>query len=213
MNDHKIDTTSNDIRDLRWEALADEALIARWRADRDGVEGQQALAQLLGRYRRLVYNHCWRFVRERELALDLTQEILVSAYQGLDGFGERAAFRSWLFSITHNRCLSELRKRQLEREDEAILDLLVEPRPTPDRKLEEEEAVERLRQLIRDHLTGLEQDALWLRCMEEVPVDEITRLLVIEEQSGARAVLQRARRHLRAVLKQRADADLEEGTP
>jgi DNA-directed RNA polymerase specialized sigma24 family protein len=41
---------------------------------------------------------------------------------------------------------------------------------------------------------------LWLRCFEKVPVDEITRMLGITEASGARGVLQRARRRLRAAL-------------
>jgi DNA-directed RNA polymerase specialized sigma24 family protein len=53
---------------------------------------------------------------------------------------------------------------------------------------------------MRSHLAPLEQEALWLRCVERMPVDEITRVLGIEGSTGARAVLQSARRKLRAVL-------------
>jgi DNA-directed RNA polymerase specialized sigma24 family protein len=79
-------------------------------------------------------------------------------------------------------------------------------RPTPDRELEERLDEAALLDLIAGHLTQQEQDALWLRCMERMSVEEITRLLDIQEQSGARAVLQRARRRLRAAL-ERQDTD------
>ena len=57
--------------------------------------------------------------------------------------------------------------------------------------------------LIRNHLEPQEQEALWLRCFERMPVDAITEILGINEASGARAVLQRARRRLRAALEER----------
>ena len=57
-----------------------------------------------------------------------------------------------------------------------------------------------LLELIQTALSPLDQQVLWLRCVEKMPVDGITRLLDIREASGARAVLQRARRHLRAAL-------------
>ncbi len=98
--------------------------------------------------------------------------------------------------------MSELRKRRLPQEDEAVLQLVADTGPSPARELEERQSEEALHATIRDHLTRLEQDALWMRCVERVPVDEITRLLAIEDQSGARAVLQRARRRLRAALEQ-----------
>lgn len=193
------------------EQLSDDALLAAWRQDPQGPWGQRAVSQLLSRYQDRVYAWCWRHVRHRELALDLAQEVLVSAYRNLDSFGERAQFSSWLFAITRNRCLSELRKNRLPQEDEDVLHLVADDRPTPDRDLEERLDESALLDLIEGHLTQQEQDALWLRCIERLPVEEITRLLDIQEQSGARAVLQRARRRLRAALDQR-DADRMEGT-
>ncbi len=71
----------------------------------------------------------------------------------------------------------------------------------PDQDLENRLAEEELLALIRVSLDEVEQQALWLRCFEKMPVDEITMLLGIEEASGARAVLQRARRKLKAALR------------
>jgi RNA polymerase sigma factor (sigma-70 family) len=179
---------------------SDEVLLAVYQQDPDGDAGHRAVARLLDRYRDRVYGWCWRHVRQRELALDLAQDVLLAAYRNLGSFGERARFSSWLFAIARNRCLSELRKQQPAQEDVELLALVADPRPGPDRVLLERADEERLLAAIRCHLTPLEQDALWLRCLEQLPVDEITRLLDIREQTGARAVLQRARRRLRAAL-------------
>ena len=53
-----------------------------------------------------------------------------------------------------------------------------------------------------------EQKAIWLRCFERVPIDEITRLLGIEASTGARGVLQRARRKLRTALDRSGVGDM-----
>ena len=193
------------------EQTSDDALLAAWRQDPGGTWGQRAVSQLLDRYRDRVYSWCWRHVRNRELALDLAQEVLVSAYRNLGSFGERAQFSSWLFAIARNRCLSELRKYRPSQEDDELLQLVVDERPTPDQELEQRLEESALLDLIKGHLTQQEQDALWLRCIERMSVEEITSLLDIQEQSGARAVLQRARRRLRAALDRR-DADLMEGS-
>ena len=192
-------------------ADSDEELLATWRRDPQGSQGRHAVSRLLNRYRDRVYAWCWRHVRDRELALDLAQEVLISAYRNLESFGERARFSSWLFAITRNRCLSELRKHRPPQESEELLDLIADARPSPERDLQEREDESRLRELIREHLTAEEQDALWLRCIERTPVDEITRLLDIRDKTGARAVLQRARRRLKAVL-ERSEAGEMEGS-
>ena len=179
---------------------ADEVLLACYQRDPQGPEGQRAVATLLDRYRDRVYAWCWRHVRERELALDLAQDVLIAAYRNLTGFGERARFSSWLFAIARNRCLSERRRQRPPLQDDEVLALVADERPGPDRALEESLDEQHLLAAIRRHLTPLEQDALWLRVHEQLPVDEITQLLDIQEQSGARAVLQRARRRLRAAL-------------
>ncbi len=188
---------------------SDESLVAAVQADPGGQHGRNAASRLLGRYQQRVYAWCYRHVRDRDLALDLSQEVLVSAYQNLPGFGQRARFSSWLFAIARNRCLSELRRVRLEHEDEELLQRIADARPGPDRELEDRESEGALLDLIAAHLDPLEQDALWLRCIERMAVDDITRLLDLRDQTGARAVLQRARRKLRAALARTEATDTE----
>jgi DNA-directed RNA polymerase specialized sigma24 family protein len=57
--------------------------------------------------------------------------------------------------------------------------------------------------LLRDTLSPLEQEAIWLRCFERLAVGDVTRILGLTHASGARSVLQSAREKLRAALARR----------
>jgi RNA polymerase sigma-70 factor (ECF subfamily) len=172
--------------------------------------GRAAAAALLARYQGRVYQWCWRYVRNRDDALDLAQEVLLSAYRNLASFGERARFSSWLFAVTRNRCVSAVRRPGLLVDGDAEPELVPAGDPQPDEELVRLEEEERLDELLRAHLTPREQEALCLRCVERMPVDEITRVLSISEASGARAVLQSARRKLRAALSRSRSLDRDE---
>jgi RNA polymerase sigma factor (sigma-70 family) len=181
-------------------ALPDGELLRRVLADPHGEPGKRAASALLGRYQDRVYLWCFRLVRNHEQAMDLAQETLLNAYRRLESFGGRSAFSSWLFVIARNCCLSALRKRSPWWEDEDAAEQVASSEPGPDARREERFEEETVLALVRSHLDRIEQDALWLRCYEGLPVEEITKLLHIETTSGARGILQRARRKLRAAL-------------
>jgi len=183
--------------------VTDTELLARYRGAPESAEGRRAAGELLARYRGRVYVWCYRMVRDHERALDLAQDALLKAWRALPGFGERSRFSSWLFSIARNECLTALRPRSL-RVDPHVdpLELLVETED-PQALLMSREEEDEMEALLRDHLSPLEQDAIWLRCFEGLPVGEVTRLLGLTHASGARSVLQSAREKLRAALARR----------
>jgi RNA polymerase sigma-70 factor (ECF subfamily) len=181
---------------------SDEELIARHAADPAGDAGRAAASTLLGRHQRRVYVWCHRYVRDPERALELAQDVLLKAYRGLGSFQGRSRFSSWLFAIARNRCLNEIAAPSLTRDDDVELDALPSTDATPERMLEEQQDEEWLRRLLVENLDGLEHRALWLRCFERMPVEEITVILGLDNATGARGLLQRARRKLRAALEQ-----------
>lgn len=196
------------MRDESLERRTDAELLALARAEGDNPRGAQAISALLERYQDRVYVWCYRLVRDHEQALDLAQETLISAYRRLDGFEGRSGFSSWLFVIARNRCLSALRRPSpLVEDDEEVLVGLPDPAPLPDADLETRLDEESMMDLIRENLDPIERDALWLRCYEGLPVEEITRLLHIDAATGARSILQRGRRKLKAALARRSAPD------
>ena len=168
--------------------------------------------ELFGRYQSRVYAWCRRYLRDPEEALDLAQDVLLAAYRSLHTWEGRAPFGGWLFTITHHACLRAIRKRPPSMPDELELLDLPDPRPDAATALEEAEERDALLALVR-RLDPLEQRAVWLRCAERMPVDDITRVLGLESASGARGLLQTARRKLRAARERRDDAGGSLGGP
>lgn len=182
----------------------DQALIQTVVSDPQSRAGQAAASELLGRYQQRVYLWCYRYVRERERALDLAQEVLASAWRALPNFRHGSKFSWWMFVITRNRCINAVQAPSLLRDDEADLDRLPAGSPDPAVEYEQERDEEAVRRLMLDHLDEDERLALWMGCFERMPVEGITQALKLTNATGARALLQRARRKLRAALEARA---------
>ncbi len=175
---------------------SDRELVERARLNAGSADGKAAAGELLRRYRRPVYVWCFRYVGEHERALDMAQDVLLAAYQRLGEFEGRAAFSSWLFVIARNRCLNEMRNDA--RREDIEPDSLLDESTGFDERLESEMQGRRLLDLATRVLDEEERKAIWLRYSELLPVDEITAVLNLDHKSGARALLQRARRKLRA---------------
>src|SRR6266571_6728731 len=70
---------------------------------------ERAFTLLVRTYEGPVFNYVLRLVGDRSLAEDLTQEVFLRVFQGLPKFSLRCRFTTWLFQVTKNRVLDELR--------------------------------------------------------------------------------------------------------
>ena len=70
---------------------------------------ERAFSIIVRAYQVPVFNYVLRLVGDRALAEDLTQEVFLRVYQGLPKFSLRSKFTTWLFQVTKNRVLDELR--------------------------------------------------------------------------------------------------------
>src|SRR5438874_3791673 len=82
---------------------------------------ERAFSIIVRAYQIPVYNYVLRMVGDRALAEDLTQEVFLRVFQGLPRFSLRSKFTTWLFQVTKNRVLDEL--RTIERRPRAVVDL------------------------------------------------------------------------------------------
>ena len=70
---------------------------------------ERAFSLIVRAYEIPVFNYVLRLVGDRALAEDLTQEVFIRVFQGLPKFSLRSKFTTWLFQVTKNRVLDELR--------------------------------------------------------------------------------------------------------
>jgi len=83
---------------------------------------ERAFSLILRAYETPVFNYVLRLVNgDRSLAEDLTQEVFLRVFQGLPRFSLRSKFTTWLFQVTKNRVLDEL--RAVERRPRALVAL------------------------------------------------------------------------------------------
>jgi RNA polymerase sigma-70 factor, ECF subfamily len=90
------------------EADPSDRSLAAAAADGD----RHALEQLLERHADRVHALCRRVVPHPEDALDATQNALIAVARGVARFDGRSAFTTWLYRVTMNAALDELRRRQ-----------------------------------------------------------------------------------------------------
>jgi RNA polymerase sigma-70 factor (TIGR02960 family) len=81
-------------------------------------------------HRRELQVHCYRMLGSLQDAEDALQETLLAAWQGLDGFEERASLRTWLYRIATNRCLNARRSASRRSAKEWDMPAVEPPEPT-----------------------------------------------------------------------------------
>jgi RNA polymerase sigma-70 factor, ECF subfamily len=138
---------------------------------------ERAFAAILRAYETPIFNYVYRIVGDRTLAEDLTQEVFVRVFQALPRFSLRCKFTTWLFQVTKNRVLDELRAR--ERRPQAVVAIEDAPRlELVDPPVERQETIDAVWRAVRDLNPDLKM-ALLLRDIAGLPYNEIADSLEI----------------------------------
>lgn len=53
------------------------------------------------------------YLKDWSKAEDVVQEVFISCYKNFDNFREEAAYKTWLYRITINKCIDQTRKKRL----------------------------------------------------------------------------------------------------
>ena len=99
----------------------------------------RAFAEVVRHYEPRLRALAYRMLADRDVTDDVLQEALVRAFKSLDKFRGDSSFGTWLYRITYNACIDELRRRR------RVIPLMTEnePEPADHRAGPEDTAVER----------------------------------------------------------------------
>ena len=70
----------------------------------------EAFETLMRAHEDRVFAVCLRMLRDREAALDATQETFVTVFRKADRFAGRSAFSTWLYRVAVNTCYDHVRR-------------------------------------------------------------------------------------------------------
>jgi RNA polymerase sigma-70 factor (ECF subfamily) len=74
-----------------------------------------ALAELADEFGAKIYQLAFRYLRNKEDAEEVTQDVLFKVYRKVDAFRGDAALSSWIYRITFNAAMSRLRTAKFQR--------------------------------------------------------------------------------------------------
>ena len=89
---------------------ADQVLLARLQSG-----DERALADLSDAYSSKIYQLAFRYLRNKEDAEEITQDVLFKVYRKVDAFRGDAQLSSWIYRITFNAAMSRARTARYQR--------------------------------------------------------------------------------------------------
>ena len=140
---------------------------------------------LVLKYQHKIVNLVMRYVRDPELALDITQEAFIKAYRALPRFRGDSAFYTWMYRIAVNTAKNHL-AAQRRRPMDVELDLQDPEQYDLHAKLKETDTPEgvtlsnELRQTVERAIAALPEDlrtAIILRELEGMSYEEIAQTM------------------------------------
>lgn len=75
---------------------------------------ESAYRKLVDKYKRALFYHILKMVKDREQVEDLVQESFVKAFDNLNSYSTNYAFSTWLYRIATNNTIDYLRKKKLQ---------------------------------------------------------------------------------------------------
>ncbi len=165
-----------------------------------------AFEHIVKKYEKKVYNLALRYLKNRDDALDLSQEVFIQVYNNLAQFRGDSQFSTWIYRVTYNKCVDMLRKTQklrrnvvMSTDDENFFE-------TRDRRASIEEDYEGRETLVTvmkiiDTLPSEQRDVVILRYIKDLSYSQIADVLEIAEGT-VKSRLNRARLKIKEQLKE-----------
>jgi len=147
-------------------------------------------------YGEALRRYAQRIVRSRDAAEDVVQEAFVRVVQNATEFKHEARFTTWLYTITRNICIDQLRKKALRKHpsldqpsqtgEDGDGPTLGEQTPDPRASVEREATGTELKERIASAVDKLPDDQREVFLMREVanlPFKEIAEIVGVSENT------------------------------
>ena len=132
-----------------------------------------AFDEIMVRYERQIYRICYRFVENREDAMDLAQEVFIKAFEHLATFRGESSLKTWLYRIAMNHCINHVKKHTQEFVE--VTEYTGRVNASVQAQLEDREQREHFRRMVK-LLPPKQKAILEMRINEQLSYEEIAKI-------------------------------------
>ncbi len=187
---------------------SDAELVERFQAG-----DRSAFAEIVRRYQDRVYTLAFRWMRDREVAEEVAQDVFLALFRSLERFRGDSQLSTWVYRVVVNHCKNRKlyrHRRKMDQhealegnrpDDDAPTRQLPSEDPGTDARAHRNEA----QSLVWEALQHLEEEPrtiIVLRDVEDLSYEEISEILGLP-RGTVKSRLHRARSQLAAVLSRR----------
>jgi RNA polymerase sigma factor (sigma-70 family) len=168
---------------------------------------EEKFKQIVAKHKNKVFNTAFGFLKNREDAEDVSQEVFINVWNYLEKFREEAELSTWLYRITVNKCLDFIKKRERQNKWGKIVSFFgsknddakqVAHHYHPGIQTEEKEMAKNLYACI-DKLPEKQKIVIVLTKMEKLNYKEVAQILETTEKA-VESLVARAKENLRKNL-------------
>jgi RNA polymerase sigma factor (sigma-70 family) len=143
---------------------------------------ESAFAELIRRHEQKIYTSIYLFVKDRELAEDLFQDVFIKIIETLrkGNYNHEGKFSQWAIRIAYNMCVDQFRRNKRRTkvsggEDFDIFDILELPDENREDQMIRSETHDKIRQLV-DSLPDEQKEVVILRHYADMSFKDIASL-------------------------------------
>lgn len=161
---------------------------------------RDAFREFVAEHQNKVFSLALSFLKNREEAEDIAQDVFVEVFQSINSFRKEAELSSWIYRITVNKSLNRYKrmKRMMPQEDEDILGFLQQNHSNPETEMQSKENTEVLYAAV-DKLPEKQKTAYTLRHFNALSYEEIASIMK-KSKSSVESLIHRAHKKLYSLL-------------
>jgi RNA polymerase sigma-70 factor (ECF subfamily) len=169
---------------------------------------REAFRQAVEKYQSFILNCSFKFVRSRETAEDITQEVFLEMWSSIHSFRGDAKLSTWLYRIAIAKSLNHVKSLQRKKRFGIIVNIFETAEtneqlppsgdPTPEEQLVIQERAMILQQAL-DHIPENQRVAFTLSKYEYLRHEEIAEIMAVST-SSVESLIHRAKENLRKKL-------------
>lgn len=111
---------------------------------------QGSFAEIVARYKKLIYNVVYNFIGNSPDLKDLFQEVFLRVYKSLANYNPDYQFSTWVVKIAANVCLDQLRRKRAEQMTMEDITEVSDNRPNPEDQYLAQERLEKIRKAVQE---------------------------------------------------------------